>query len=173
MPEWLADLPFAVIYAVMFTASMVRGQTVYWIGRGINRLGTHSKQGWAERFRGKMSSPEFQRALDIVRRRGWPAVTLAHLTVGLQTLLIASAGVVRMRWLVFLAAQIPGSLMWALVYSTIGWAAFQSLAWAAMKSPVGTFVVAVLGMAAIVWWFSRGRRRGGSDLTDLEEDSAG
>ena len=55
-----------------------------------------------------------------MRRFGAPAVTLGFLTVGVQTAINASAGMLRMPQRRFLPAVTLGALLWSLVYTTVG-----------------------------------------------------
>ena len=68
-----------------------------------------------------------------VRRFGAPAVALGFLTVGVQTAINASAGMLRMPQRRFLPAVTVGALLWATVYTTVGFtvldAWFGDLAW--------------------------------------------
>lgn len=157
MPEWLAGFPFALIYLILFIASSIRGQVIYWIGRGLNHQGQRSDHAWARKIRTKLNQPDANRTIAWVQKYGWPIVPLAHLTVGIQTVIVATCGMLRMPWLTFTLAQVPGSLAWALIYSTIGFAAWQGLMWLAVTSPWGIAVLVVVGLLALGggWWLRR------------------
>ena len=71
-----------------------------------------------------------------VRRFGPPAVALGFLTVGVQTAINVSAGVLRMPQRRWLPAVVVGSLLWATLYTTVGLA----------------FVGALLG--EVEWWWA-------------------
>ena len=55
-----------------------------------------------------------------MRRFGAPAVTLGFLTVGVQTAINASAGMLRMPQRRFLPAVTVGAALWSLLYTTVG-----------------------------------------------------
>ena len=95
-----------------------------------------------------------QRARRLINRFGPFAVTLCFLTVGLQSAVIGSAGLARMPQRRFLPAVVLGSLIWAVVYATVGLAA--AAAWIALllESPAAAAVlagIAVLAAAYVIW----------------------
>ena len=98
-----------------------------------------------------------------MNRWGLAAVPLCYLTVGVQTLVLAAAGVTRVRWWHFTIAQVPGVLAWATIYSTIGFAVWAA-AWegAVRRHPWAAAVLLLLIIAGIVYL---ARRRRGSFLT--------
>jgi len=85
-------------------------------------------------------------------------VTLSFLTVGVQTLVNAAAGGLRMGWQRYTPATVLGSLLWAGLYTTAGFAVVDALfgrvAW-------WWLIVAAAMIALVVivtrWW---GRRLG-------------
>ena len=89
-----------------------------------------------------------QRAEGWVRRFGAPAVTLGFLTVGVQTAINASAGMLRMPQRRFLPAVTLGAALWSLVYTTVGFtvldAWFGDLSWWWALVAVGVVVAIVL-----------------------------
>jgi membrane protein DedA with SNARE-associated domain len=96
-----------------------------------------------------------KRGLDLVRRWGAVAITLAYLTVGLQTAIFAAAGLIKMPYLRFAIASIPGALIWAIVWATVGFGAV----WAGLalfaKSPWALAGVAVVLVVGIGWLVRR------------------
>lgn len=148
LPDYLRDRPIGLVFGFLFALSMARGQATYALAAWVTR-----QAGRREALATWASGPGVARGVAAVRRWGVAAVPLAYLTVGLQTLIFAAAGVVRMRWRVFTLAQLPGALAWAAIYSTIGWAAWQAglaavagESWAHMLLPA---VVAVLLLLAV------------------------
>jgi membrane protein DedA with SNARE-associated domain len=71
-----------------------------------------------------------------VRRFGAPAVTLGFLTVGVQTAINASAGMLRMPQRRFLPAVTLGALLWAVLYTTVG------------------FTVVDAWLGGVAWWWA-------------------
>ncbi|MFT4470490.1 hypothetical protein ACMX2H_11350 [Arthrobacter sulfonylureivorans] len=92
-------------------------------------------------------------------RFGPLAVTLCFLTVGLQTAVIASSGIGRMPLRRFLPAVIVGSLIWAVVYATIGLAAMAAWFALILASPWAAAGVAV-AVAVVVLCLAKRRTKG-------------
>ena len=171
----LGGVPVGLAIAGLFVIVMARSHGTYWAGRGVvrgaqgvDRLDRtpawwHSAMTWLE---AKTGTDAARRGLGLVRRWGAPAITLAYLTVGLQTAIFAAAGLVKMPYLRFTVASIPGALVWAVVWATVGfgavWAAVNLLA----ASPWAFVAVAVVLAAAIgslVWY--RLRRRASAPVS--------
>ena len=117
-------------------------------------------QATMDRLVGWTSSDAALKGLDLVGRWGAPAVSLAYLTVGLQTAVFASAGLVKMPYLRFTLASIPGALVWAVVWATVGFGAVWGAINLFAASP-WALVAAVLLLAALVGglvWFRLSRR---------------
>ena len=161
----LGSVPLGVAVAGLFVIVMARSHGTYWAGRGVVRgaQAVDEKEGapgwWhasVRRLETWTDKQSAQRGLDLVRRWGPIAVTLAYLTVGLQTAIFAAAGLVKMPYLRFAIASVPGALVWALVWATIGFGAV----WAALSlfatSP-WVLAGAVLLVIAVVGWLVRRR----------------
>ena len=162
----LGSTSLAIAVAVLFVIVFARSHATYWAGRGVVRgaQAVHENEGapgwWHAtmvRLEAWTDTRTAQRGLDLVRRWGAVAITLAYLTVGLQTAIFASAGLIKMPYLRFALASIPGALVWAVVWATVGFGAV----WAALAlfahSPwvlAGVAVVLVVG----VGWLVRRRR---------------
>lgn len=112
--------PYWALFVVFFLGAFVRGNTTYWIGRGL-RHGTRRT-----RLGRRFEASAVARAEHVIERVGAPVVSLSFLTVGVQTLINASAGVLRMplRW--YLPAVTVGALLWSAVYTTIGMALWRA-----------------------------------------------
>ena len=128
--EALDDWPVQVVFGVLWLGAFVRGTATYWVGRGVRAGGSRSR--WAEH----LDRPVVRRAEGWVRRFGAPAVTLGFLTVGVQTAINASAGMLRMPQRRFLPAVTLGALLWAVVYTTVG------------------FTVVDAWLGDIAWWWA-------------------
>jgi membrane protein DedA with SNARE-associated domain len=148
MLDTLAALPFWQAFLALFASAMVRSNGTYWVGRG-------AIAGW-RRYRGAHGDLT-ARAERLIHRFGPFAVTLSYLTVGIQTAIHLTAGVVRMplRW--YLPAAVVGSVVWAVLYATIGLAVVQ--AWLAAEAGSWWGAVVVLAVVAgIVTWVVVRRR---------------
>lgn len=147
-------LPFWLTFVVFFLIAFARGNTTYWIGRGLRRGTADTRVGR------RLDGPALARATRLIERLGAPAVSLSFLTVGVQTAINASAGVLRMplRW--YLPAVTVGALMWSGVYTTIGMAVLR--AWLGGVLGDWWVVLALVGLVLAVtvagrWWLRRNR----------------
>lgn len=142
--------PYAATFAFFFAVAMARSNATYWAGRGLRAGGERT------RLSAQLDRPAVARAEGVVRWFGAPAVTLSFLTIGVQTAINAAAGALRMPLSRYLPATVVGSLLWALVYTTIGFAVVEAwlgrVSWwwvAAAAALVG--VVALLSRRARAW----------------------
>ena len=163
----LGTVPLWVAVAGLFVIVMARSHATYWAGRGVVRgaraVDAHEGapswwHGSIRRLEAWTGTRSAARGLDLVRRWGPIAVTLAYLTVGVQSAVFAAAGLVSMPYLRFAIASVPGALAWALVWATIGlgalWGAFALFT----RSP-WALAGAVLVLVALVGWPLVARRR--------------
>lgn len=156
--------PYALTFLGLFLIALIRGQATYWIARLVTsqtlRLTATQRQGWVQRVRSWLLSDSLDRGRAAIARWGVVAVALCYLTVGIQTAVMAAAGVLRIRWAAFTAAQAVGSLAWATIYSTIGFAAWGAVASLAVTSHPVLLLLAVLGVALLflAWRMVRARR---------------
>lgn len=146
-------VPYWIIYAAAFMIVFVRAQATYWVGRGVAR-GTGNTR-WARR----LESERAQRAIATINRWGPIAVTLSFFTVGVQTVINLTAGYTRMRLSRYLAALLPGCLIWAAIWTTIGIAAFNAAVVIAARSPLGLAVLVLLVVALVACIVVASRRR--------------
>jgi hypothetical protein len=98
-----------------------------------------------------------RRGLALVHRWGPFAVTFAYLTVGLQSAVFVGSGLVRMPYLRFSVASVPGSIAWALIWGTVGLAAVWAAVRLATASPWALAGV-VVTLAGLVTWRALRRR---------------
>lgn len=136
--------PFWVVLVAFWLGATARGTATYWVGRGVRAGGARTR--WAHH----LDRPSVLRAERFVRRVGPPAVTLGFLTVGLQTAINASSGMLRMPLRRFLPAVVLGALVWAVIYTTVGLtvvdAALGRVPWWWLLVALG--LVLVVGLAA-------------------------
>lgn len=149
----LQDFPFAAAVAILFGIVLLRAQGTYWLGRAI-AAGT-ARAGAVRR----LEEGRLDRGISFLRRWGPAAVPFSFLTIGFQTVINLSAGVIRMPWPVYTLAMIPGCVAWAFIYATIGLATFLAVVGAAAGSPWGIAVLVVLLAAVALLIRSRRGRR--------------
>ena len=122
MKEWFDALPIEVALAFMWVVGIVRTSIVY-------ALGALAAEGGArlDRIRKAMDSPLYRKARRLINRWGVVAVPLCFLTVGLQTAVIITTGFTKMPLRRWVPAMLVGTLMWACIYTTIGFAILAAL----------------------------------------------
>ncbi|MTD15361.1 hypothetical protein GIS00_15585 [Nakamurella sp. YIM 132087] len=153
MPSWVTGQPFLIAASILAVIVFCRAQATYWIARGAATGALRS------RFSAKLSGPGVQRATRIVHRYGPPVITVSFLTVGFQTVMNAAAGLTRMPFGRYLLAMIPGCLLWAVLYATVGLAAIEGAIWLAVSSPWAAIAVGAVLVGGLVWWALRRRAR--------------
>lgn len=139
------DVPYGVVVATLFCIVMLRANGTYWLGRG---MAAGARRTRAAKM---MASPHYETATRLLNKWGPPAVTLSFLTVGLQTMVLLTAGLTRMPLRRFLPAVTVGCVAWAFLYGTVGivgWVAVREL-WA--RSPIAVVAVAIVMLAAVAW----------------------
>jgi membrane protein DedA with SNARE-associated domain len=160
MLDAIAALPFWQAFLALFASAMVRSNGTYWVGRG-------AVSGW-RRYRGRHNELT-SRAEAWLRRLGPVAVTLSYLTVGVQTAVHLTAGVMRMplRW--YVPAAVVGSAVWATLYATVGLAVVQ--AWIAAEAGSWWAAAGLLALAGGIVAAVVLRRRGRAPGPDSGPDT--
>lgn len=161
----LGAASIGVAVATLFLIALARSHATYWAGRGVVRGAktVHSTdkgyQWWRSSIRRLevwTSTRAAQRGLELVRRWGPFAVTFAFITFGVQTAVFAASGLIRMRYLRFTIATIPGALAWGIIWATVG----LSAVWGAIRLVATSpwLLAGVLACAiALGSWFVRRR----------------
>lgn len=147
------DAPKIIIFAALFCIVLPRAAATYAIGRGL--IAGVSRT----RFAKKMQGPAYQRATEIVARYGAPVVALSFLTVGFQTLALLAAGGLRMPLRRFIPGLIVGSMLWALLYGTVGFVGFELWVMLYEFSPLLAIGGTVLAIVALVGFILHRRIR--------------
>lgn len=146
--DWLTEGPFWIALTGLFLIGMARGQGTYWIARVVTEQTlrrTHPVEGWRAGVHQWLQGEGTARGRQAIERWGLVMIPLCYLTVGFQTLVLAAAGLLRIRWPIFTLVQIPGALAWALLYATIGFAMWEAALAAVAGSPL-----ALAGLIAIL-----------------------
>jgi membrane protein DedA with SNARE-associated domain len=144
LPSWLDGKPFAITFAVLFVIVLLRAQATYWLGRGVTAGVLHT------RFAGKITGPRTTKAIARLNRWGLPLVTVSFLTIGLQTVINGAAGLIRMPWIRYTIAMLIGCVAWALIYATVGIAAFEGALALAAHSPWALVVALAVAIGVVV-----------------------
>lgn len=139
VPQGITDLGWWAIFLFLFVVVFFRAQATYWVGRAA--VSGAEKSRWREKFRG----PGMARAHAFLEKYGPIGVPASFLTVGFQTMVNASAGFTRMRYGVYTLVMIPGCIIWAALYTGLGYSVWHlftlSVTWA---------IVALVGVAVLV-----------------------
>jgi len=139
--------PFPAAVSMLFVVAMLRAGATYALGRAAQTGARRT------RIAKLMARPGFERVQGLVARWGAPVVALSFLTVGIQTLVNLVAGMTQMPLRRYVPALAAGSLLWGLLYATVGFAG--GIAWWQLyqRSPLAAavlLVLVVLGVAAYV-----------------------
>ena len=163
--DWVGGWPFWAVYLLFFCAAMVRSHATYAVGRGLRAGAQRTASGAQDpdkirqRLGRRLDGPGLRRAEGLMARFGAPLVTLSFLTIGVQTLLNAAAGALRMPLRHYTPSAVLGSLVWAGLYTTAGFVVLETiqgvLPWWALLA-----VVAGAGVVLLVTRALRGRVRG-------------
>ena len=147
--DFWRDWPYPVAVAVLFLIALLRAGATYALGRAA--------QGGARRTRVAklMARPGFARVQDVVARWGAPVVTLSFLTVGIQTLVNLVAGMTRMPLRRYLPALAAGSVLWGLLYATVGFAGVTAWWQLYLRSPVLAVALLVALVGGIIAYVVR------------------
>lgn len=140
---------------------LCRAQATYWLARGAVAGASRSRWGrW-------LDSAAVRRGSALLARWGLPVVTLSFLTVGLQTVVNAAAGIARVPWWRYTVAMLPGCVAWAFISATVGIALFWAVLATFAGSPWGVVVLVALVVAAGVGTWSVRRRRRPTSSTSV------
>ncbi|MDR1808103.1 MAG: hypothetical protein LBR33_09365 [Propionibacteriaceae bacterium] len=166
MIDWILSLPFVVAWLALTVIVAGRSQGTYWLGRGVRAGVIKSKRAT------KLAGESATKATRSLERWGWPIIPLSFLTVGFQTAVNFTAGLIGWRWGRYTLAAIPGWIVWGAVYSAGGLAAFAGLTTLARRSPwaaAGAIVATVGGIVPTVTLVRRYRaaRRPADPVKDL------
>lgn len=119
-----------------------------------------------------LHTPAARRGLALVHRWGPLGVTAAYLTVGVQTAVFVGSGLLRMPYLRFTVASIPGSIAWALVWGTVGLGVVWGAVRLAATSPWGFAAVVLLVAGVVVAVLLRRARAAAAGATEPEAPAA-
>lgn len=148
----------------MWIVGIVRTCLVYWVAalaaKGSARL---------HRIREAMERPLYRKARTFINRWGVIAVPLCFLTVGFQTAVIVTTGFTRMPLRRWIPAMLMGTLMWAAIYTTIGFAILAALGLEPWMFPVALACVVAGAVIISVVREKRIDRQGtAEDLNEAE-----
>ena len=147
-PEWIPIV-------VAITAGGWIGD---WVGYAIGRAagpGLVEGEGWV----GRLFRRHQEVAGRFLGRHPFYSVTVARLVSFVRTLMPMSAGMSGVGPFTFLVYELPGVVLWAVLYVGIGALAGES--WQMVSSLVGAGWLALFGLAGLILWW-RARRGAGA-----------
>jgi len=147
-------LPLWAVIVAAVAGAVTGDQIGYLVGR---RFGA----GLLDRLPARVHrSGELDRALDVLRRHGAPAVALGRWVAALRALIPGLAGMSGMRRLPFTVANVLGGTLWAATVAVLGYlagASYRALEQRlGLGSEIAAGVLVLLGLA--LWWRARRRR---------------
>lgn len=163
MQAWLESLPLGAGILFFWAVAIVRTSVVFALGRAATATGSRR----SGRVRGIMDTSVYRRAQGLVNRWGVLAVPACFLTVGLQTAVILTTAVTGMPLRRWIPAMLVGTLVWGVVYGTVG----MAVLWAWLEQPwlvaavVVVLLLVVLGRAEVV----RTQRRDPHGLSSADD----
>lgn len=146
--SWIEGRPFWIVLIGLTLIALARGQATYWIARVVTEqtlAHTRPTEGWQANVHEWLKGEGPQRGRAALQRWGLVLIPVCYLTVGFQTLVLAAAGTLRIRWPIFTLVQLPGALAWGLIYATIGFAV-----WGAALAALAGSPLALAGLIAIL-----------------------
>ncbi|MFC7491708.1 MULTISPECIES: DedA family protein [unclassified Knoellia] len=148
MSDLVDGWPVWAVFGAFFVIAMLRSNATYWAGRGLRAGG--ARTGMARH----LDRPAVIRTGSFVDRWGAPVVVLSFLTVGVQTLVNAAAGALRMPLSRFVPATLLGSLLWATLYTSVGVALWEAVTAGAWWWLLGVVAVGAV-VAGTTTWLTR------------------
>lgn len=149
------DLSLTVVIAVAVTGAVAGDSTSFLLGR---RFGPRLVRRWS--FTRRHLEPKLATAQAYFARRGGWSVFAARWVGALRAVVPAVAGMSGMRYLRFLAWDVPAAVGWVSVVASLGWVFGDDVA--SLVDRIGGWVsaAAVAVLAAI--WFLRRRKSAAS-----------
>jgi membrane protein DedA with SNARE-associated domain len=156
------NFPMALAAAVAIAGAFVGDSVGYAVGRRYGRRMLHGTVGRLPFIRIRLDA-ELGKAETFLLRRGAWAVIIGRLTAALRVLVPGLAGIARMPYGRFVAANLIGAVVWGVGFTAAGYAA--GVHWERVQSVVGT--AGLIAMGALVVGFvttrlvlrARARRR--------------
>lgn len=174
MMEFIHNGPFVAVYVFLLCVVFFRAQATYWLGRWSAKLAIERirpKSAFGLRMQSWLDSSAADTGIRAIHKWGLIVLPFSFLTIGFQSAVNLGAGLLRIDWRKYTFAMFFGCLMWALIYSTIGFAVWGAAIAAAAGSPWGVAaIVALTGVIVATVWISRRRKR--LDVEPLPADLA-
>lgn len=147
-------LPLWSVVVAAVAGAVSGDQIGYLVGR---RYGPRLTDRMPARVR---RSGDVDRALDLLRRRGAPAVALGRWVAVLRALVPGLAGMSGLRRVPFTVANVLGGALWATTVAVLGYLAGASYRALEHRLGLGSeILLGVLVLGGALWWWRARRRR--------------
>lgn len=154
VPQFISEGPFPVLVIFLALVVFSRSQGTYWLARlitsGVIKTSEVTTRPWLRRVGRWLQGASVQQGMDMIDRWGLITIPLSFLTIGIQTVIHAGAGVLRLRWWLYTLVALPGYFAWGFLYATValsvvktGQAAILGKTWAVLLT-AGVLVAVVL-----------------------------
>lgn len=134
---WIAQLPLWLATLFLFFVVFCRAQATFWIGKFIHK-------GILKTTFGQKLDQKNQVGILMLKKYGWPIISLSFLTIGLQSVIQIGAGLMDLNWYKYTLAALPGYLIWAFIYAFGGLSLFKALINGALGLWITVFIVVIL-----------------------------
>lgn len=160
VPGLPSGAPLWLTLAGLFVVVMLRSHATYWLARfaaqGTDLAVHRDHHRLSHKVAAWIDAPVTQRATRTLGRWGAPAVSLAYVTIGFQTAILVAAGLIRMPYLRFTLASIPGAIAWAVIWGTIGFGVFWGAVRVGAASPWALLAI-IAGVLVLLALLARRR----------------
>lgn len=161
--ETIRNWPLAFGWIALFVIVVLRAGATYGLGRAIaaGALKRHSP------------SARTSAAIERVHRWGPWAVAASFFTIGIQSVVNFAAGLIRMPFQRYLLGLIPGAMIWATLWLTVGLGAVIAFLSADGLDRAVGIAVLILVVLGLRWWRRGWLRRDASDSDESAFPSEG
>ncbi len=149
-----------VLIFFLFCYVNCRAHATYGLGRLVvggafkGRKKTKLLEKIAEFFEGPLP----KRGAELLNNWGGIILPLCFFTTGIQSAILAGAGILRMKWVRFALWVLPGTIVWSLLYGFGLLAVWLTITKAIAGSIWAWIVVAVVVVGLVAWCVSRNKK---------------
>lgn len=149
------SLSIWIIVACAWAGAVLGDNFTYWLGRRVG------EPAYRRLFRGETAQRRYDWAKRVLDEQGAWIVPAARFVPGGRTATTFAAGGVRMRYPVFVTAEVAAALVWAVYGSMLGYLGGHAFAASSWRSYALAFGIAgVIVLAGLVYWRVEERRGG-------------
>lgn len=153
MSEFFREDGLFWAFVFFFSIAFIRTQATYWLARYVAYAAHRHEEirhAWLAKVAGWIRRSGEGRGVRSIERWGVFAVFASFFMSGTKTVVNAGAGLSRMRFGIYILPMTLGCVAHAIIYATVGWAAWTSAAKAAAGSPWGALAI-LLAVVVVVF----------------------